>query len=180
MRWISITAPVLMLVYGVLRWVDGRDGQRKDDLAWDAGHVSFLVAMVLFAVLAVLLAHRSPRAPRLAAAAAAVAVFGAGCFVWVILGDLFEAFPSLIGALDAAGPVLFVLGMVTLLGLHVAAGRVPAWSPVLFFAGNAAAGVSLDLLPLAALLVLAATVPLARSAAGPPPAGPVRTRLRQS
>jgi hypothetical protein len=168
MRPLAIVAPLLMLVYGVLRWIDGRDGVRKNGAAWDVGHVCFLVAMVLFAVMAVLLANRAVRGRRLAVVAAAAAVLGAGCFIWVIIGDLFDEFPNLLPALNVSGPIIFVLGMIVLLGLEVAAGRVPVWSPLLMFAGNVAVSVNLDLLPLGALLVLAATAPLARSATGTP------------
>jgi hypothetical protein len=183
MRPLSIAAPLFLLAYGVLRWVDGRNGQRKDGLAWDAGHVAFLVSMVLFAVLAVVLAGRAPGANttgrRLAAASAVGAVLGAGCFIWVIIGDLSERFSDrwpLPGPLEIAGPLLFVLGMLVLLGQQVAAGRAPLWSPIAFFVGYLAISVSLDLLPFAALLILASTAPLARPSGGSPRAIPAGSR----
>jgi hypothetical protein len=64
--------------------------------------------------------------------------------------------------LAAAGPILFTLGMLTLLGLMVAARRVPVWSPLVFGAGIVLVTVNLDLLPLAALLLVGALAPLAR------------------
>ncbi|GIE97109.1 hypothetical protein [Paractinoplanes rishiriensis] len=182
MRPLSIAAPLFLLAYGILRWIDGLDGHRKDGLAWDVGHVSFLVAMVLFGALAVLLAGRAVTGRRLARVAAAGAVAGVGCFVWVILGDLSEEFARrwpLPDALQVAGPLAFVLGMVVLLGLQVAAGRAPVWSPVLLFAGYAAISVNLDLLPVASLLILASTAPLARSAAWSPRTVPAVSRLRR-
>jgi hypothetical protein len=118
--------------------------------------------MVLFAALAVGLARRAVTGRRPAAVLAAVAVLGVGCFVWVIIGDLWASFPDLPDPLRVAGPLLFVLGMVVLLSLQVAAGRMPVWSPVLFFAGYAAISVDLDLLPLAAVLILGSLVPLHR------------------
>jgi len=84
---------------------------------------------------------------------------------WVIVGDLsadFRAEWSLPHVLEVAGVPLFAIGWVALLVLQVVAGRVPVWSPVLFFLGFVAIGVELDLLPPAALLITAATLPLAR------------------
>ncbi|GAA2657021.1 hypothetical protein GCM10010436_87950 [Paractinoplanes durhamensis] len=168
----AFSAPLLMLVYGVLRWMDGLDGHRdKSGPAWRVGHVAFFAAMVLFAVMAVALARRASRGRRVAAVAAAASVFGAGCFCWVIAGDLSADFGDrwpLPDALQIAGPVLFLVGLVVLLSLEVAAGRVPVWSPVLLFVGYAAITVSLDLLPLSALVILAAMAPLWRPSAMPP------------
>ena len=179
MRRISIAAPLFLLLYGVLRWLGGLDGnRRKDDVAWIAGHISFLIAMVLFGVLAVLLARRTVAGGRLAKVAAAAAVLGAACFVWVILDDLHTGVPSLPSPLTIGGPLLFVLGLVVLLGLQVAAGRAPVWSPVLFFVAYAAISLNLDLLPPAALLILGATAPLARPAATPPRAIRAGSRSR--
>ena len=64
-------------------------------------------------------------------------------------------------ALNVSGPLLFVLGMCAQLALRVAAREVPWWSPALFFAGFLAISIDLDLLPFAALAILAAFVPVA-------------------
>jgi hypothetical protein len=181
MKSMAFAAPLLLLAYGVLRWIDGLDGQRKDGIAWDLGHLAFFGSMVVYAVIAVALVRRTPVGRRIAAVAAAAAVFGAGCFLWVITGDLSETFRDrwpLPDALEIAGPLFFVLGMVVLLSLQVAAGRVPVWSPILFFAGYAAISVNLDLLPIAALLILGATAPLARPLAKTARVVPARSRLR--
>lgn len=170
MRSMSFAAPLLLLAYGILRWVDGLNGRRKDGFAWDAGHVAFFASVVLFAVLAVVLARRASRGRRLAAGAAAATVLGAVSFLWVIAGDLSASFGDrrpLPGPLGIAGPLLFVLGLVVLFSLAVAAGRAPVWSPILFFVGYAAISVNLDLLPAAAGLILVATLPLGRPV--PPP-----------
>ncbi|MEU4245199.1 hypothetical protein [Actinoplanes sp. NPDC026619] len=180
MRLMAASAPLLLLTYGVLRWIDGLDGHRKGGPAWDLGHLAFFGSMAVFAVLAVALVRRTPKGRGIAVVAAAAAVFGAGCFLWVIAGDLSDRFRQewpLPGALEIAGPMLFVLGMVVLLSLQVAAGRAPVWSPVLLFAGYAAITVDLDLLPPAALVILAAVAPLGRAAATPPFAVPVVSRL---
>ncbi|XVV09046.1 hypothetical protein ACQP2X_29900 [Actinoplanes sp. CA-131856] len=170
MRLMAVAAPLLMLCYGLLRWVDGWDSDRGNGPAWDVGHVAFFAAMVLFAVLAVqmrgLVAGR--RAVTVAASlAAAAAVFGVGCFLWVIIGDLFDDFRErfpLPDVLETTGPALFGLGIVVLMGLLAAARRLPWWSPALFLAGFLAIPVDLDLLPFAATAILIAFAPLARPA----------------
>jgi hypothetical protein len=166
----AFAAPLLLLTYGILRWIDGLDGHRKGGPAWDLGHLAFFASMAMFAVIAVVLFRRTRMGRRLAGVAAVAAVFGAGCFLWVIAGDLSDGFRQrwpLPASLEIAGPLLFVLGMVVLLSLQVAAGRVPVWSPLLLFVGYAAISVNLDLLPFAALAVLAATMPLGRPVPAP-------------
>ena len=168
MRSMAFAAPLLMLAYGVLRWIDGLDGHHhKGSIAWNAGHLAFLASMVTFVLLAIALYRRATLGKRTALVSAAVAVFGAGCMIWVIIGDLFRSFAvdhPLPAALEVVGPIGFVLGMIGLLSLQVAAGRLPVWSPMLFFAGYTAITINLNLLPLAALLILGATWPLARPA----------------
>lgn len=181
-------APLLLLAHGLLRLVDGFDGNRGPGLAWNLGHLAFLGAMVLFGVLAAGLVPLVPAvARRVASVAAAVTVFGVACFLWVITGDLSAGFRQampLPAPLEAAGPMAFTLGMLTLLGLMVAARRAPFWSPLLFGAGIVAVTVEPGLLPLAALLVMGALAPLARTARraaarrepGAGPARPLRSR----
>lgn len=46
-EWIRTAAtasPLLLLVYGVSRFVDGRDGSHGPGLAWNLGHVAFGIA----------------------------------------------------------------------------------------------------------------------------------------
>lgn len=157
-RLIAWLAPALMLAYGVCRWSDGLDGDRGNGWAWDVGHVAFFFAIVLFAVLAERLRAALPSV--LASAAVIATAAGALCFLLVIIHDLFDSFPNLPGPLQVIGPVLFQLGLLTLLVLHVVAGRLPWWSPVAVLLGFVAIPVSLDLLPLAAVLVGAGLAPL--------------------
>jgi hypothetical protein len=158
-----------MLVYGLLRVVDGLDGDRHNGPAWDLGHVAFFLAIVLFAVLALALRalDRPAGRSRWVVDGAAVAVLaGAVCFLWVIAGDLSEGFRSaapLPDALELPGPLLFQAGLLVLLVRLVLARRLPAWSPVVVLLGFASIGLNLDLLPLGAVLVLVALLPLALS-----------------
>jgi hypothetical protein len=94
------------------------------------------------------------------------ALFGVGCFLWVILGDLFPAFRDaapLPDALEVVGPLTFQVGILTLLIVLVTARprRLPTWSPVLVLIGFLLFAVNLDLIPAGALLVLAGLAPLA-------------------
>jgi hypothetical protein len=164
----ALAAPALLLVYGLLRFVDGLDGDRGNGPAWDLGHIAFFLGIALFAVLAVAVRGFRPPAARwqraLLDGAVAAAVFGAGCFLWVITGDLSEGFKDaapLPDLLEMAGPLLFQVGLLTLLGRLVVLRRLPVWSPVATFLGFLAIAVSLDLLPLAAVLIGAALLPLA-------------------
>jgi hypothetical protein len=169
-RFCAVTAPALMLVYGILRWIDGLDGRHKGGPAWNVGHTAFLIAIVLFGVLAVglgrIVRRESPSRQPVADVATAATLFGAACFLWVIIGDLFAGFRDaapLPGPLELIGPALFQLGMLTLLVLLVVARprRLPVWSPMLVLLGFASIAASLELLPFASILVGAGLVPLA-------------------
>jgi hypothetical protein len=168
MRSITIVAPALMLGYGIARWIDGLDGSRHNGPAWTIGHTMFFLAMVLFAVQAVGLARLARDRLAIAVPAVAATVFGAACFLWVIVGDLFPGFDHPLPALlENAGPALFVIGMVTLLGLQSFARRLPWWSPAAFLVGFVATSIQLDLLPFAAALILAGSIPVARGVFAP-------------
>jgi hypothetical protein len=161
MKILAIGGPLLLLAYGVLRLVDGRDGIYGPGWAWNAGHVCFLVAFLMFASLAWRLRGVSPLA-------AVAALAGSAAFVWVILGDLFAALPGLPDPLMIAGPLLFQFGMLALLTILAIRRTVPLWSPLAVLAGFVLFMVDLDLLPLGALLLLAGLAPLTRvEARGP-------------
>ncbi|HWS35954.1 MAG TPA: hypothetical protein VN408_24855 [Actinoplanes sp.] len=166
-RHAAVDAPVLLLVYGLTRVFDGLDGSYDPGgLLWNIGHLATFIAMALFVLLAVTARRLAPPGTRgLADLAAAVTVTGVACFLWLITAALAPALHETgppLAVLATAGPLLFALGMLTTLGLLVAARQVPAWSPLLFGAGIAAVLVSLDSLPIAALILLAALAPLAR------------------
>lgn len=89
----AFVAPLLLAVYGLLRLVDGLDGDHGPGLAWNLGHTLFFVGFVLFGVvtfgLRALVPGTTLRGRIVANAATAVSLFGIACFLWVILGDLF-------------------------------------------------------------------------------------------
>jgi hypothetical protein len=70
--------------------------------------------------------------------------------------------PGVAFAVYGPGPALFYLGLLALV-VHLAVRRaVPVWAPVALLLGIGTAVTSLDLLPLAGLLILAALAPLVR------------------
>ncbi|WP_406094000.1 hypothetical protein [Streptomyces sp. NBC_01013] len=173
-RLFALLVPLCLLLYGVLRLIDGRDGSHGPGLAWNIGHTFFFVAFLLLGGLVVELRTLVPvgTARRAAAAGSAMiaGVFGAGCFLWVILGDLFPSFDDsapLPEPLELVGPLAFELGILALLVMLAVSRprRLPVWSPVLVFVTFLLIAVNLDLLPLAALTLMAGLVPLARTRA---------------
>jgi hypothetical protein len=155
--------------------VDGWDGHHGPGLAWNLGHTLFFAAFVLLAALAVGARRLIPSAEsagrRIVANVATVAaLFGAACFLWVILGDLFADLHTaapLPGPLKIVGPALFQIGMLTLLIQLVITRpqRLPLWCLLLVLAGFVAIAVNLDLLPIAAAFLSVGLAPLA--VAGP-------------
>lgn len=177
-RVAAFLAPILLLLYGVLRLIDGWDGDHGPGLAWNLGHTLFFIGFVLIGVMIVGLGRLVPAATaqtRIVANVAMVAgLVGVGAFLWVILGDLFEDLDEaapLPEPLEMIGPLALQLGWLTLLVMLVAARprRLPVWSPLLVFAGFVLFAANLDLVPLGALLLLAGLAPLAM---------PVRPPLR--
>ncbi len=153
MNILAIGGPLFLLAYGLLRVVDGRDGFYGSSWAWNVGHGFFLVAFLMFAALAW-------RLRGVSVLAAVAALGGAAAFVWVILGDLFDALPDLPDPLMIAGPLLFQVGMLTLLTVLAIRRIVPMWSPVLVLLGFVLFVVDLDLLPLGAVLLLGGLAPI--------------------
>ncbi|MUN41148.1 hypothetical protein [Actinomadura litoris] len=175
-------APALMLAYGVVRLIDGRDGQHGPGPAWTVGHLLFFGSLVLYGgVIAGLYgrirATGGGTARRVATGVmTAVAGFGLVTFVRVTIVDLVVG----VRAADAAekstladryadvpavlpqavyeiGPVLFMLGLVALLvqyAVRAPGGRaVTALSPVLVVLSFVTITLDLDLLPAGAALI---------------------------
>jgi hypothetical protein len=167
-RLCAVAAPLLLLLYGFFRYLDGLDGHRGSGPYWTVGHIFFLVSMVLLAVLMVGLRGLVTRLRPLATGAAVAAILGICGFLWSVLGDLFDGFPSLAGPLRAVTPALFQIGALVLLVQLAVARRVPFWTPVLMLVGFSLIGIDLDLLPLGAVVVFIGLLPLARRSGGLP------------
>jgi hypothetical protein len=179
-----MAGPSLLLAYGCARLVDGLDGAHGPGPAWTVGHGFFLVGLILFGVLMFGLRRLVPGSatPRrlLAAIACGLGALGIAAFVRVVVLDLaigsratdhadmarvsarIGNFPGVPEEVDDLGPMLFMVGLLTLL-IQLALlrpRRLPWWSPVLAAAAFLAVTADLDLLPLAGLLFLVALTPL--------------------
>ncbi|MFD9857059.1 hypothetical protein ACFWXZ_32970 [[Kitasatospora] papulosa] len=168
----ALIAPLLLVLYGLLRLVDGLDGDHGPGLAWNLGHTLFLFGFLLFGVVTFalrgLVLGTGPGRRLVANAATVVSLLGIACFLWVILGDLFSdlaASAPLPEPLEMIGPLAFQGGWLTLLVMAVTATPrlLPAWSPLLVLAGFLLFAVNLDLLPVGGLLLMAGLAPVARA-----------------
>ncbi|MGA4545786.1 hypothetical protein ACPA54_37940 [Uniformispora flossi] len=181
-------APALMAVYGVVRLVDGRDGEHGPGPAWTIGHLFFLGSLLLYgAVIAglrrrILAAEGGGRARRITAGVLTVtAGVGLAAFVRVAvldivvglkaadaaeksaLSDRYADVPAVLPqALYEIGPVLFMAGLVAMLVQYAVVGprRGPgaAVSPALVLLGFVGITANMDFLPLGAALIWFALV----------------------
>ncbi|MBB4957103.1 hypothetical protein [Micromonospora polyrhachis] len=178
---VFVVAPALMIVYGLVRLLDGLDGQYGPGFLWTLGHLAFLVALFLFGFV-VLAARRMVGGGVLATTAAVAGIAGLVCSIAQIGIDIVVGLaaddkaamrqmfgevrdvPGVSVAVYGPGPALFYVGLLALV-VHLAVVRVvPVWAPVAVLLAIGVAVTSLDLLPVAGLLILVALVALARRA----------------
>ncbi|MFI6514280.1 hypothetical protein ACIBF1_01810 [Spirillospora sp. NPDC050679] len=185
-------APALMLAYGAVRLIDGRDGQHGPGPAWTVGHLLFLGSLVLYGgVIAGLhgriwAAGRGAARRAAAGVTAAVAAFGLLTFIRVAIIDIYVGLEAespaeksaladryadvpavLPQAVYEIGPVFFMLGLVALLAAtgHRAASALIAL-------GFVTITLNLDLLPVGAALIWVALVLATREQGSSPLARP--------
>lgn len=181
-----LAAPLPMLGYGLVRLVDGLDGDYGPGLAWTVGHLLFLASIVLFVPVTLgvrrAAATTGPAGELVARISSIVAFVGLAAFLRSIVIDLVvgflapnheamsplfdqaHGFPADVvpaAAYDFA-QLLFPAGLIVMLLQLVLARprRVPMWSPALVALGASLIGVTLDLLPLIAVFFLAALIPV--------------------
>lgn len=172
-----LAAPLLVLVYGVVRIVDGLDGERGPGPAWTIGHLAFLAALALF--IGIFRQLRGMIGPR-ARITAVVAILGAlalfGQFsVDVVAGFLADdhagmaaitrevrATPGVSALIYDLGPYLFYFGQLVLVVQLAMSRQVKAWTPLLVLADLAMPFIDKDLIPLGAVLMVVSFLPLAR------------------
>lgn len=188
MNKIIVAAPLLFVAYGIVRLIDGADGNHGPGPAWTIGHLFFLAGILLYGAVLTGLRRLITRRRAVATAAVTVGFVGVLAFVRVIVIDLivgfraadraemsrlgreYDRWPGDLGIYDLCynfGPPLFLVGLLTLAILLATERRLPAWSPVLLVLGFVVITVNLDLMPLGAALLLAAVLPLVRTADRP-------------
>ncbi|MFE3198473.1 hypothetical protein [Embleya sp. NPDC059237] len=191
-------APALMGAYGVVRLVDGIDGQHGPGPAWTIGHLLFLGSLLLYGVVIAGLRRRildagagGPARRITAGVLTTVAAVGLAAFVRVAvldivvglkaadaaeksaLSDRYADVPAVIPqAFYEVGPVFFMLGLLALFVQYAVVGPrrglASAAAPVLVLVGFVAIMADLNLLPIGAALIWVALVPLNRADAVTP------------
>ena len=136
-RIAAIGAPILILLYGLLRLIDVMKGNQSHGFNWNLGHVLFFIAFILFGGLTIelrkLVPGKSKPSKITAYLAMMASLFGAACFLWGILGDLLTYLNNVVpvpAPLKFVGPLLFQVGILGLLVMLVATRprRLPIWS----------------------------------------------------
>ncbi|GAA3028358.1 hypothetical protein GCM10020229_44790 [Kitasatospora albolonga] len=168
----ALVAPLLFGLYGAVRLLPE---SREPGPSWLIGHALLLLGLLLFVPVLAELARRARGFGRvlgpLAYLGLAASVGQVLVDLWVglvaedkaAMRELFQRVQDVPGVLPAfyqVGPLLFHLGLVAL--LVAAARRTAWWSPLVAAAGVALSAVSLDLLPVAAVLWVLALSPLER------------------
>jgi hypothetical protein len=184
MKKIFATAPLFLLAYGIVRLIDGADGNHGPGLAWTIGHLLFLAGFLLYAAVLVGLRRLIARRRGVATVAVVAGLVGVVAFVRVIvidlivgiraadpaamdrMGDEYDRWPGNLGIYDTfyeVGPLLFLVGLLTLAVLLTVGRKLPVWSPVLLVLGFVLITINLDLMPLGAAALLIAALPLVTS-----------------
>ncbi|MFC4017109.1 hypothetical protein ACFOW4_04015 [Micromonospora sp. GCM10011542] len=175
-RVVLLAAPLLVSAYGILRLAGRADGAYGPGLDWQLAHLAGLAGMVLFVPLVLALARLLPRTPwrtgtvgvALVGLLCTMVQFGADIVEGLLAADKaemrslsqqFHDIPGVSLAFYDVGPQLFFLGLLTLTVMLAVARRSPWWSPVLMITGIVLPVATLDLMPLAGLLMLAALWP---------------------
>jgi hypothetical protein len=168
MKKLGILAGGLFVAYGLIRLIDGANGDRGPGLAWTSGHLLFLVGLLLFGAVQVLARRTLTTRRPLATVAMVVGLVGVAAFVRVILTDLivgfrasdhaemgvignqYDRWPGNFGIyepLQTLGPILFLAGLLTLAVLLTLEHRLPVWSAPLLLGGFVLISANLDLMP---------------------------------
>lgn len=173
-----ITAPLLTLAYGVIRIIDGLDGERGPGIAWTVGHLAFIAALAMFVV--TFLQMRKLAGRNLLATASAVAgIVGIASLVAqftidIVIGfmaadragmgvlfDQVQSIPGVSAVVYDAVPFLFYVGQLAIVIQLAVMRRVKVWTPVLVLVDLALPMIDKDLIPLGAIFLLISFLPMA-------------------
>ncbi|MEU2130826.1 hypothetical protein [Streptomyces sp. NPDC018352] len=184
-----LAGPVLMAGYGVVRLAGRGIGDYGPGVWWTVAHLLFLAGVLAF--VPVFLGLRGPAGERgggrvACEVAAWTGLLGAAAVVVQAVIDLGVGFvaadkeamsemfdrvqgvPGVMPLVYTVVPMLFWLGLLALVTLLAFLRRdvVRAWAPVLVLAGTVLMAVSLDLLPVGALCLGVALLPVRRGLSG--------------
>ncbi|MFJ2498860.1 hypothetical protein [Streptomyces sp. NPDC087539] len=184
-----LAGPVLMAGYGVVRLVGRAVGDYGPGVWWTAAHLLFLAGVLVFVPVFLGLRRLAGErgGGRVAGEVAAwTGLLGAAAVVVQAVIDLTAGFvsadkeamsemfdrvqgvPGVMPLVYTVVPMLFWLGLLALATLLAFLRRdlVRARTPILVLAGTVAMAVSLDLLPVGALCLAAALLPVRRGLSG--------------
>jgi hypothetical protein len=174
-----IAAPVLVFSYGVIRILDGLDGERGPGIAWTGGHLVFIVAMVMF-LLVFRYLRRLAGADLLSTVSVVVASVGALTLVGQFGVDIAAGLlardhagmagisrsigrnPAVALAIYDVGPYLFYAGQLVLVVRLAVLRRIAGWTPLLLLVDLVMPLVDLDLVPVGAAALLVSFVSISR------------------
>jgi multisubunit Na+/H+ antiporter MnhB subunit len=174
-----IAAPVLMFGYGVIRILDGLDGERGPGPAWTVGHLVFIAAMGMF-LLVFRHLHRLAGRDTLSTVTLVVAAVGAVALIGQFGVDIVSGLladdharmaeisrnvhdnPLVALAIYDVGPYLFYAGQFVLVLQLALTRRIAGWTPLLLLADLAMPLVDKDLIPIGAAALLVSFVSISR------------------
>ncbi|GAA4591927.1 hypothetical protein GCM10023194_52470 [Planotetraspora phitsanulokensis] len=173
-----VAAPLLTMAYGVIRILDGFDGERGPGLAWTIGHLAFLGALAMFVVTFVQMRRMAGR-NTLSTVSATIGIIGilsliAQFVIDMVVGFLsadhaamgvhferIQAVPGVLFAVYTVVPLFFFIGQFAIVAQLAVQRRVKAWTPVLVLLDCVVPNLDKDLMPLGALFLLISFIPLA-------------------
>jgi hypothetical protein len=173
-----VAAPLLTMAYGVIRILDGLDGERGPGLAWTTGHIAFVAALAMF-VLTFVQMRRMAGRNTLSTVSATIGIIGILSLITQFVIDmvvgflsadhaamdvLFEriqAVPGVMFVVYVGVPLFFFVGQFALVAQLAVQRRVKVWTPFLVLLDYVVPNIDKDLMPLGALFLLISFIPLA-------------------
>jgi hypothetical protein len=169
-RELALTAPMLLFAHGILRWIDDLGGHGGSGVLWFLAQAALVASALSFAGVAVGL-RRLLGGGAMVTLAAAATLLGALLTTWVALASGIGGVAALQVAptgVVAIGPALLVAGLLVVLAPFATAGLLSTRHFGLVAVGGLVAIAPVDLIPLAALLVLIGIEPLLARRVGDP------------
>lgn len=182
-----LAAPVLTFVYGGIRLLDGLDGEHGPGLAWTTGHLAFIAALAVFVPILMILRGMAGRGVLATVFAglgfAGLVTLAAQFSIDLVVGFLsadhaamsarfavIQAVPGMSAVVYDVVPLLFYVAQFALIAQLAVLRRVPVWVALLTLAGLLMPAVDKDLMPIGAVCMLIAYLPIVRQLAGASPA----------